>query len=159
MKHTLTLLTALLLAPLAALHADAAGEQRVFNVRAFGAAGDGVTLNTAAIQKAIDACAASGGGEVLIAGGKFVTGTIYLKDNDTKLPGDAIRASFHENPMLFFRQIIMPLMPRDLTLRFNDGGVVKWASPLDSFPRPPNLTEPSKQLPPSENPPPPDQLA
>ena len=57
--------------------------QGVFDVRDFGAAGDGATLNTAAIQQAIAACTAAGGGEVLVAGGRFVTGTIYLKDNVT----------------------------------------------------------------------------
>lgn len=78
--------TILLLAPLAARSAglDASEAMHaVFDVRTFGAVGDGRTLNTAAIQKAVDACAASGGGEVLVAGGKFVTGTIYLKDNVT----------------------------------------------------------------------------
>jgi polygalacturonase len=86
MKHILTLLVALLLAPLAVLSAVLeAGEaiNTTFDIRSFGAVGDGSTLNTAAIQKAIDACTASGGGEVVIAGGKFVTGTIYLKDNVT----------------------------------------------------------------------------
>jgi len=51
------------------------------DVREFGAVGDGVTVNTAAIQKAIDQCSADGGGVVLFAGGEFVTGTICFKDN------------------------------------------------------------------------------
>ena len=54
-----------------------------FDVREFGAVGDGVTVNTVAIQKAIDQCSAEGGGVVLFAGGRFVTGTIYFKDNVT----------------------------------------------------------------------------
>ena len=84
--------------------------------------------------------------------------SILAEEENQKLLGDAIRASIRKNPMLFFRQVIMPLMPRDLTLRFNDGGVVKWASLLDSFPLPPKATGSSKQLPPSENPPPADTL-
>ena len=55
----------------------------VFNIRAFGAAGDRQTLDTAAIQRAIDACAAQGGGTVYFPTGGFLSGTIYLKSNVT----------------------------------------------------------------------------
>ena len=47
----------------------------------YGAVGDGTTLNTAAIQKAIDACTSCGGGRVVIPAGKFLSGTICLKSN------------------------------------------------------------------------------
>jgi len=43
--------------------------------------GDGKTVNTAAIQKAIDDCAAAGGGTVRFPAGRYVTGTIELKSN------------------------------------------------------------------------------
>jgi polygalacturonase len=50
----------------------------------FGAAGDGITLDTEAVQAAIDRCTAEGGGTVLIPSGRIVlTGTIYLKDQVT----------------------------------------------------------------------------
>ena len=55
--------------------------KRRFNITAFGAVGNGTTLNTAAIQKAIHACALAGGGEVLIPKGKFLTGPITLASN------------------------------------------------------------------------------
>ena len=44
-----------------------------------GAVGDGVTLNTAAIQKAIDTLAANRGGTLVIPKGEFLSGAIYLK--------------------------------------------------------------------------------
>ncbi len=52
-----------------------------FDVRRFGAVADGSTVNTAALQAAIDGCHAAGGGTVVLKGGKYLTGTIFLKDN------------------------------------------------------------------------------
>jgi len=46
----------------------------------YGAIGDGKTLNTQAIQMAIDACSDSGGGRVIIPPGVFLSGTLWLKD-------------------------------------------------------------------------------
>ena len=53
------------------------------SVRDFGAIGDGITLDTAAIQSTIDACTAIGGGTVYLSPGNYLTGTITLKDNVT----------------------------------------------------------------------------
>ena len=53
------------------------------DVRKYGAVGDGQTLNSAFIQKAIDACNQSGGGKVIFPKGTFLSGTIVLKDNVT----------------------------------------------------------------------------
>ena len=53
----------------------------VFDVSKFGASGDGETLDMAAIQAAIDACAENGGGTVYFPGGTYLTGTIFLKDH------------------------------------------------------------------------------
>jgi polygalacturonase len=47
----------------------------------YGAVPDGKTLNTKAIQAAIDEAAAAGGGQVLVGAGTFLTGSIILKDN------------------------------------------------------------------------------
>jgi polygalacturonase len=56
---------------------------RVYDVRDFGAKGDGTTLDTAAVQAAIDACAVDKGGTVLVPAGNFVVGTLELKSNVT----------------------------------------------------------------------------
>src|SRR5262245_48892385 len=53
----------------------------IHDIRTLGAIGDGKTVNTQSIQSAIDTCSQDGGGTVLVAGGKYVTGTLYLKSN------------------------------------------------------------------------------
>jgi polygalacturonase len=53
----------------------------LYNVRSFGAKGDGVTLDTAAINRAIERAAANGGGTVYFPPGKFLTYSIRLKSN------------------------------------------------------------------------------
>lgn len=53
------------------------------NIEKYGAVGDGNTLNSAAIQQAIDHCAQTGGGKVIFPAGRFVSGTISLKNNMT----------------------------------------------------------------------------
>ena len=52
-----------------------------FLVTGFGAVGDGRTMCTQSIQAAIDSCAQSGGGYVLVPSGRFLSGTIFLKDH------------------------------------------------------------------------------
>jgi polygalacturonase len=54
-----------------------------FDVTKYGATGQGKVLDTAAIQKAIDAANSSGGGVVHFPAGRFLSGTITLKSNVT----------------------------------------------------------------------------
>jgi polygalacturonase len=53
----------------------------VCDARAYGAKADGTTMDTNAIQAAIDACAKKGGGKVRLDGGTFLSGPIVLKSN------------------------------------------------------------------------------
>ena len=54
-------------------------QKKIFDITKFGAVADGNTNNGAAIQKAIDSAAATGGAQVLIPAGKFVTGVLNLR--------------------------------------------------------------------------------
>jgi polygalacturonase len=56
---------------------------RVYSVRAFRAKGDGVALDTAAVQAAIDRCTAEGSGTALVPECRFLIGTVELKNNVT----------------------------------------------------------------------------
>ncbi len=63
--------------------ASAPATGKSFDVRQAGAVGDGKTKDTAAFQKAIDQCSASGGGEVVVPSGDYLIGAIALKANTT----------------------------------------------------------------------------
>ncbi|MDY9919045.1 MAG: glycosyl hydrolase family 28-related protein [Proteiniphilum sp.] len=56
---------------------------KIFNIKDYGAVGNGKTIDTESINKAISACSDRGGGTVLVPEGKFVTGTVLLKSNVT----------------------------------------------------------------------------
>jgi hypothetical protein len=75
---------------------------RVYNIRKYGAKGDGIALDTAALQAAIDACHQDGGGIVLVPAGTFQIGSVELKSNVTlhiaaagKLLGSADGKQYH----------------------------------------------------------------
>jgi polygalacturonase len=58
-----------------------AGTSIVFNVRQFGAKGDGVTIDTPAINRAIEEAKSNGGGTVLVPAGAYKCYSIHLKSN------------------------------------------------------------------------------
>src|SRR3974390_3099709 len=60
-----------------------ARSDRVFKITDFGAKGDGLTVNTRAINEAVDACSQAGGGQVLVPPGSYLSGTIHLRSHIT----------------------------------------------------------------------------
>ena len=62
--------------------ADAA-RVSTFAVRGAGAVGDGLAKDTAAVQRAIDACAGAGGGTVYFAPGTYLCGSLHLRTGVT----------------------------------------------------------------------------
>src|SRR5207253_10645212 len=63
--------------------ASGAAQSSAFDVRKYGARGDGKTIDTPAINSAIDAAAATGGGTVLFPAGTYVSYSIHLKSHVT----------------------------------------------------------------------------
>lgn len=74
---------ALLLSVLGTPCAAAVPGAPVFDIKNYGAVGDGNTLNSAAINKAIDAANSAGGGTVYFPQGAWLSGSIHLKSNVT----------------------------------------------------------------------------
>jgi len=66
-----------------------------YNVRSFGAVGDGKNLDSPAINTAIEAAFANGGGKIIVPAGIYLCGSIHLKSNIELhlLPGAVIKAA------------------------------------------------------------------
>ncbi|MGZ3822326.1 MAG: glycoside hydrolase family 28 protein, partial [Mucilaginibacter sp.] len=56
-------------------------QQGIYNIRSFGAKGDGKNLDSKAINNAIDSAAKTGGGTVYLPAGNYLSGSIHLKSN------------------------------------------------------------------------------
>src|SRR5919206_509916 len=63
------------------LQSDTSSFRSLFNIRAFGARGDGKALDSPAINRAIEAAAAAGGGTVFFTAGTYRSFSIHLKSN------------------------------------------------------------------------------
>jgi polygalacturonase len=79
LRHKILLLTLLIVLNFA--YAAAQARTNEFNVKQYGAVGDGINLDSKAINKAIDAAAAAGGGTVYFPAGQYLSGSIHLKSN------------------------------------------------------------------------------
>ena len=93
--------TALAASPLANMVEIAAAD---FDVRDFGAKGDGVAKDTAAIQRAVDAAQSAGGGRVVLPSGVYLSGTVWLKSGvelhlakGATLKGSTDRSDYNAN--------------------------------------------------------------
>ena len=72
-----------------------------YNVRDFGAKGDGKTLDHEYINKAIETATNNGGGQVLLPAGTYLCGSIRLKSNvDLHLMAGAIILAAPSHPLL-----------------------------------------------------------
>ncbi len=78
MKRNWFLISAACCLFLAADRVGAASTAKTYSVRDFQAVGDGTNLDTVAFQKALDTCAVSGGGEVLVPAGHYLIGSVQL---------------------------------------------------------------------------------
>ncbi len=78
MKMNIALFILLLLGP--QVSEGQRDARRIFDVRDFGAKGDGIALDTKAIQQAVDACGKTGG-TVVLPPGRYLTGSIELKSD------------------------------------------------------------------------------
>jgi len=82
MKPTLQMKFLLTVISFSFLFISNAQSQKVFyNVKEFGAKGDGTTMDTKAINKIIEDAAATGGGTIYFPAGNYLSGSIRLKNN------------------------------------------------------------------------------
>jgi polygalacturonase len=93
-EHAASTLDASTVPVIALPHTDGS---RVYEIRDFGALGNGTVNDTAAINKAIEACSGAGGGTVHVPAGVYVAASIHLKSNirimldrDATITGDAM---------------------------------------------------------------------
>ena len=80
-KRVVPIIAVLCVAPLVPqiARAQAGGPGKTTSIKDFGAVDDGTTLNTAAIQRAIDHVAGAGGGTVNVPAGTYLSGAVFLK--------------------------------------------------------------------------------
>jgi parallel beta helix pectate lyase-like protein len=85
--------------------------QRTFDIREYRQGGDDPDLDTQAINRAVQACAAAGGGQVFVPPGRYVSGTIRLRSHVTLFlsPGATIVGS--TNLALYQRPTVPAYMP------------------------------------------------
>ena len=90
----------------------------------YGAVPDGKTLNTLALQNAIDACYETGGGRVTVPPGTYLTGTIELKGNvDLHLMQNAVILGSTNNPA-DYRDSALVLVKKVENVTISGSGII-----------------------------------
>jgi polygalacturonase len=79
---------------------------RAYPVTRYGAKGDGTTDSSAAFERAIAACAASGGGRVVVEGGVFLTGPIHLRSGVNLEVKEGATIRFVADPKAYERFVL-----------------------------------------------------
>ena len=93
----------------------------VFNIKDYGAQGDGKTINTQAINTAIIACSEAGGGTVIVSAGTFLTGTVQMKSHVTLLlEKDAVIKGVTD------LEAYVPYVPSREMGRYDNANKFKW---------------------------------
>jgi polygalacturonase len=80
---------------------------RIFDIRKYGALGDGQFDCCSALAKAIDACHSAGGGKVLVPPGKWFTGPIHLKSNVNLHLEDGAIVRFSSDPARYLPPVFV----------------------------------------------------
>jgi polygalacturonase len=79
---------------------------RTYDIRAFGAIGDGAADCTDAFRLAVEACAVAGGGRVLVPPGAFLTGPIHLRSNVNLHVAEGATVRFKADPAAYLPVVL-----------------------------------------------------
>jgi polygalacturonase len=73
----------LLAVVIAGCKTESSAQHTIYNVRGYGATGNGIDKDTVAFQAAFDACAAKGGGEIIVPPGNYLIGSVQMHAHTT----------------------------------------------------------------------------
>jgi polygalacturonase len=106
-----------------------ASPRNEFDVMAFGAKGDGTTLETEAINRAMEAAAAAGGGTVLFPAGNYLSYSIHLRSNVHPYHGSGATIIAADSPATKSNQAYDPAEPNSWH-KYQDFGHSHWHNSL-----------------------------
>lgn len=96
---------------------------RDWQATAFGAKADGHTLNTCALQAAIDYISENGGGRLILSGGDFVSGSLYLKSGvdlhisaGSRLLGSLSPWDYIKDPVAGWTALLLAVGQKDISI-------------------------------------------